>query len=138
MTGMLAIRRGLGIIYILSGLVHGGEMNLATLYSMGRLHVILGLGIWSELYFAHFLVTVGGGGLYLFLSYKREETFYPEPLIDFVLGVAVFEILMSGIAWLLVRQMLSPWWSLLPSVFLLVYGYELYQGRRFGVPAENP
>lgn len=133
MTGPSAIRRGLGIIYILSGLLHGAEMVFATLYSMGKIPLVVTARLWSQMYYAHFLFMVLAGGSFLALSYRRSGLFYPETLIDFLIGIGVFVILISLIGLALVRGLLNPWFSLVPSAFLAFYGYELLQGRRLGV-----
>ncbi len=136
MKEALSLRRGLGVIYLLSGLAHAAEMTAATLYSLGRIPLVIGQGLWSQLYYAHFLATVLGGAAYLAMGYRKIGLFLPEPLIDFLLGLAAFLVILTFIALLLVRRMLNPWWSLTPSGFLLVYGWELFAGRRLGVPLE--
>lgn len=123
------IRRGLGLIFLLAGLIHAGEMVLAVLYSQGRLPIVIGAGLWSELYFAHFLFLVMGSLLYLALNFRSTGVFHHETLVDFLVGLGVFILLMSAAAHLLVRRLVAPWWSLAPSAFLACYGLFLTSGR---------
>lgn len=138
MSGPLAIRKGLGFIYLLSGLFHLAVMVFATLYSLGRIHFIVTGRLWSEMYYAHFLFMVLAGAGYLTLSSRRGGVFYPETLVDFLVGIGAF-IVMIGIAGLLlVRGLVSPWFSLTPGAFLVYYGTGLLRGSRLGVPLEKP
>lgn len=123
------IRRGLGLIIFLAGVIHAFEMVLASLYSQGRLPVVIGAGLWSQMYFAQFLFLVMGSGLYLFLSFRARRTFYFEALVDFLVGLPPFTVLMQAIAQLLVRHAISQWWSLVPSAFLMAYGLFVRSGR---------
>lgn len=137
-ASLAKIRRGLGVIYLLAAFIHAGEMTLAALYSMGRLPLIIGAGLWSELYYAHFLFLILGGLGYLALSFKRSGIFYYETLVDFLIGIAVFVVLLTLAGVVLVRGAVGPWWSLLPSAFLGAYGVGLLNNRRFGFGARQP
>ena len=123
------IRRGLGLIIFIAGVIHAFEMTLATLYSQGRLPVVIGAGLWSQLYFAQFLFLVMGSVLYLFLSYRSRRMFYFETLVDFLIGLPPFTVLMQAMALLLVRRWVNQWWSLAPSAFLMGYGLFVRSGR---------
>jgi len=137
-AALARIRRGLGLILILAGVVHAFEMILAVLYSQGRLPVVIGPGLWSQLYYAHFLFFVGGSLLYLGLSYRSCGIFYFETLVDFLIAVPIFTILVQAFAQLLVRRLVSPFFSLVPSVFLLAYGFFVRSGRSFAKIARPP
>ena len=137
MTGLAGIRRGLGVIFVLAGLLHGAVMTLATLYSLGRLRVVIGPGLWSELYYSHFLFLVLASLGYLTLSYKRSAVFYWETLLDFLVGMLVFIVLLGLVGIVLVRGLANPWLSLLPGTFLAAFGLGLFLGRPMGFGREN-
>lgn len=134
---LLRLKRGIGLIYLLAGVLHAGIMAFATLYSQGRVKLVIPAGLWSEMYYAHFLFLALSGGLYLFLSFKRSGTFQFEAVLDYAIGVAAFVLLLSAAGVVLVRGLVSPWLSLVPSGFLLAYGLGLRAGRRFGFFASS-
>lgn len=135
MTELLRIRRGVGVIYLLSGAVHAAIMILASLYSLRRLPWFIPARLWSEMYYMHFIVFVVSGLGYLFLSFRKSRVFHYEALVDCVVGIGGFIVLMSVAAVLLVKQMVPPWFSLAPSLFLLSYGWGLARGRPMGFRA---
>jgi hypothetical protein len=137
MKGPGRIRKGLGVLYLLAGLIHAATMVLASLYSLGRLPWVISAGTWSQLYYAHYLFMALGGGAYLALSFRADGLFYPESLLDFAVGFGVFVPLVSVTAVLLVRGLVSAWFSLVPSAFLLAYGAGLLRGRRLGFGARG-
>jgi hypothetical protein len=127
------IRRGLGLIFILAGIIQTATMVLATLYSLGKLPVVIGAGVWSQLYFAQFLFLVMGSVLYLGLSFKQAELFYFEALADFAVGTTLFILVLTVLAHLLVRRVVSPWWSLLDGLVLAGYGFFVRAGGLSGL-----
>ena len=129
---LLRIRRGWGLIFILSGLFFGGEMVLAVLASLHRLPFIISGRLWSELYYAHFLLTVLAAGLHLFFSFMRDGLFHAEALSDFLVGIGVFFVLFSVCAVLLMRMPRQLWLAFATPAFLLAYGRGLRAGRPFG------
>lgn len=129
---MLRLRRGLGVLFVIAGVVHAALMAAATLYSLGKIHVLVSARLWSELTFGHFLGLVLGSGLYLTLGYWRANEFYFEPLLDFLAGVAAFDLILTGTVFLLAKRLLPPFFSPVPSAFLIAYGAGLLSGRRFG------
>lgn len=132
MTDLLRIRRGLGVIYLLSGLLHWAVMTMAALYSLGRISVVIGVGLWSELYYAHFLFLILASLAYLALSYRQTGIFYYEALVDFLIGIGAFVVLLSVAAVVLYKGLVTPWLSLVPGTFLVAYGAGLYFGRPMG------
>lgn len=132
------MRRGLGLVYLLSGLIYTAQMVFATLYALGHLPgILIGKGVWSQLYFAHFLFTVLAGMGYLGLDFLKRGVFEAQALVDFLIGLAAFIILFSFTGLFLVRGWANPWGSLTPGVFLLYYAWRLLSGkallRRFDI-----
>lgn len=136
---LLRLKRGLGLIYILAGASHAWLMAFATLYSLGRVKLVIPASLWSEMYYAHFLFLCLAGGLYLFLCFRKTRTFNFEATVDYSVGVAVFILLLTFTGAALYKGWVNPWFSLAPSVFLLAYGLGLRAGKRFGfLPAPPP
>ncbi len=135
---LLRLRRGIGIIYLLGGLIHAAMMVYAALYSLGRIHAVIPAGLWSEFYFAHFLFMVLGGFIYMGLSFKQARIFYHEILIDYMVGIGAFFVIMTAVALILVRRLVSPWFSLSMSGFLVFYGLGLMTGRICGFGPKPP
>ena len=128
---ILRLRRGTGIIYMISAVLHAAAMTFACLCLFGKLHVAVPPALWPKIFFAHFLVLILGRILYLTLGFQKAGIFYYEVLADFLVGIAVFIVLLSAIAFRLVSGQLSPWYTLAPSAFLFLYGFGLLQGRAF-------
>lgn len=128
----LRVRRGVGLIYLLAGILHAGIMAFATLYSMGRIPFVITASLWSELYYAHFLFLAMSGGLYLFLSFKKSGLFHFEIMLDYAIGMSAFMLLLTFTGLALFKGWLPGWFSLTPSGFLLLYGRGLRAGKRFG------
>ncbi|MBI3552754.1 MAG: hypothetical protein HY077_09555 [Elusimicrobia bacterium] len=135
---LLRLRRGVGLIYLLGGLIHACMMVYAALYSLGRLRVLIPAEIWKQFYFAHFLFLVLGSLVYLGLSFKQTGIFYYEVLADFLVGLTAFIVIMTGVALLLVSGRANPWWSLSMSGFLAAYGAGLMRGRVCGFGPKPP
>ena len=130
MSGALPIRRGLGAVYLLAGLLNAVLMILPGLCALNA-------RLWSLLFFGQFLFLVAGGLGWLAYGYRRAGLFFAEPLIDFLLGIGGFVVLLSAAGWALRRAPLSPWIALSPGAFLLFYGFELIRGRRLGLALEG-
>lgn len=133
MQALLRIRRGVGWLYVVAGLLHAANMTFASLYALRKISFHVSAQTWTRLHFGHFLFLVGAPLLYLALSFHRERLFYYEALGDFLVGVAGYFVLLTAVAFLLVSGRVSPWLSLLPSAALLAYGAALISGRAFGV-----
>ena len=129
---MLALRRGLGGLFLLAGAAHAGLMGWAMLCSLGLLRSAMTARLWSQLTFGHFLGLVLGCAVYLALGYRRLGEFHFEPLLDFLAGVAAFNVVLTASVFLLATRRLPAPFALLPSAFLLAYGLGLIKGRRFG------
>lgn len=107
-------------------------MVLASLYSLGRLRIVISPGLWSEMYFAHFLFLVMSAMIYLFLGFRRTGIFYYEVLVDYLVALLFFILMIGIVAYLLVHGKIDTWWSLSPGGFLVVYGIGLVQGKAAG------
>lgn len=128
---ILRLRRGTGIIYMISAVLHAAAMTFACLCLFGHIHVAVPPALWPKIFFGHFLVLILGGILYLTLGFKNTGIFYYEVLADYLVGIAVFIVLLSAIAFQLMAGRLSPWCTLVPSAFLFLYGLGLASGRAF-------
>lgn len=131
------IRRGLGLVLIMAGGMHWGLMVFASLYSLGRIRLLIPARLWSEMYYAHFLFLVMAGALYLFLNFRNTRVFHFEALSDYLVAVGIFIILMSVTGLVLVKGLITPWFSLTPGAFLNAYGFGLWLGRPFGFLPKN-
>lgn len=129
---ILRLRRGVGLIYIIAGVLHAGEMVFVSLNSLHILHLSFPAGFWLPFFFAPFLFLILGSMSYLGLGFSECGIFYYEVLADFLVGIAGFFVLFSVIAFTLRDHPVSPWFSLLPSVFVLAFGVGLRQGRTCG------
>ena len=131
MNEIQRLRRGIGALYVLAGVVHWAEMGFVTLISYRLIQVHMTGQLWSRMYFAQFLLLVITGPLYLLLAFRRSGLFTYAALVDYLVGVPVFIILLSIVLALLVRGA-SPALSFLPGGFLLAYGIGLLSGRAVG------
>lgn len=124
------MRRKQGDFFIFGGAVHFLMMVFASLYASG---VFPGLFIapyrWSHLYFSYFIYLYVGSVLLIFGQYRRTQVFLPQAILDFIVGVGVFQGLFWALRALLVRWGAVPWLALLPGVFLVYYGLKLRRGR---------
>lgn len=124
------MRRQMGWIYLASGLIYSAQMTFATLYALGHVHgVIIGKGVWSQLYFGHFLFTVLAGMGCLGFHFLKTGTFAVQTLVDFLIGLACFIVLFGLTGAALIGRLVAPWFSLTPAAFLLYYSYRLLSGR---------
>lgn len=133
MHALRRIRRGVGWLYVVAGLVHAANMVFASLYALRKIPFHVSAEAWTRLHFGHFLLLVGASTTYLALSFRKERLFYYEALLDFLVGVGVFIVLMTITAAILVTGRGTPWISLIPSAFLVIYGRLLIAGRPMGV-----
>ena len=105
------LRRGVGRIYVAAGLLNWGSLAL--------LRLRLPVGLWKLVFFSQFLLLIVGSLLYLALSYARADSFDYHPLVDFLIGVALFVVLLTVSAAYAQRL----FW--LPGAFLIGYGLRL-------------
>jgi len=124
-----ATRRGLGIIYIVSGLLFCGLMVFATLYSLGKIHLRLPSAFWSRLYGMHFAATAVSCVLFVALEWRRTRSFTAEIMADLAIAPTVFALALLATGLLLVRGTFTPWISLAPGLFLVYYGWRMAKGK---------
>ncbi len=129
---ILRLRRGVGFIYIIAGFIHASEMVFVSLNALHLLHLSFPPGFWPKFFFAPFLFLILGSLSYLTLGFRECGIFYYEVLADFLVGIAGFIVIFSAIAFTLRDNHISPWYSLVPSVFVLAFGLGLMQGRVCG------
>ncbi|MFA6004309.1 MAG: hypothetical protein WC881_09600 [Elusimicrobiota bacterium] len=120
---------GLGAIFIIFGLLAAVQMSLATLYSLGRLAVMLSAEGWSRLFMAHIIMLAGCGTLYLVLRYRSTRSLPLQGICDLAFGIILFVAMLGGVGYILVQGLATPWLSLAPALFLLYYGYRLRKGK---------
>jgi hypothetical protein len=124
-----ALRRGLGVIFMLFGALCCVMMAAAALYAEGRLRVFIPAKAWSHLYLAHFSSTFLCGAGYLWLAWRRSRQVPVFAIVDFALGLFIYSALFM-VAGMLLHARLVPSWSALASgLFLLYYGRSLRQGK---------
>jgi len=128
-AALARIRRGLGAVFALAGLLDGAETLLAVLYTRGKVPFVITAALWSRLHFAQFLFLVVGAMLYLTVSFGAAGVFYHEALADFLIGFLIFMFLWSGRVVLLVRGLVPVWTAFGPGLFLAGYGVSLRAGR---------
>jgi hypothetical protein len=134
---LLRIRRGLGWLYVLTGLVQTALMGLAVAVSLGWLQVFLTGRQWSQAFYGQFLLLCVAGPMYLLLAFRKERVFIPAVYVDLIAGIPVFVVLLSGVLPLLARGGTRVL-ALLPGAFLLGYGAGLVSGRAYAVGPKAP
>ncbi len=124
-----SLRRSLGRVALVFGLLHLLPTAFVWLSSGGPAPVLISARVWSVFFYAHFIaLTAWGVGLQA-LAAARAKLFYGGPLIDFVLGVTGFMIL-ETFAGLALRRGAGPSWpALLPGLALAAFGLRLGTGR---------
>lgn len=132
MKPLLRIRRGVGVVFIVGGLIHMGQNLFAVLWASGRLRVAVPPGLWAHLLFGQFLFLVFAGVGYLTASFKKERYFHFEALADYLAGMGGFLVVMPVSAGLIVARVLPTWTSLAPGALLALYGAGLCAGRALG------
>jgi hypothetical protein len=105
------LRRGVGRFYAAAGLLNWGSLALLWLRPPRAL--------WKLVFFGQFLLLVAGTLLYLAASYAKSGLFEWRPLVDFLIGVALFVVLLT------VAAAYARWLFWLPGAFLLGYGWRL-------------
>lgn len=111
------LRRGVGIVYVLAGLLQWGVLAGAWLR--------LPAPMLSRLFFGQFLFLIFGGLTYLTASFARTGRFIYHPLVDYLIGVAIFVVLLSFVALILAKGLAGPWLAPAPGLFLIWYGVKL-------------
>ncbi len=117
MTEAARLRRGVGVVYVVAGVLQWCVLAGAWL--------MLPAGLMSRLFFGQFLFLILGGLAYLSANYVADNKFVYEPLADFLVGVAVYVVLLSLVALILVKGLAGPWLAPAPGLFLMGYGYKL-------------
>lgn len=124
MSAPLNLRRGLGGLFLLSGLLHQAQIFIgfaAALDAPG----------WTRLSFGHFLLTVTSAMLYIAFGSARSGLFELQALIDFLAGLLAFLLTFFAVSATLAVFGATPWLSLAPGLFLLYYGLRLRRGRQW-------
>lgn len=123
------LRRVLGRLCAILGLVYLLPVALLWLTSIGSMPIAISARAWSLFFYVHFVsLAVAGIGLQAYFA-ARTKIFHGGPLIDFLLGVAAFMLLetLSGLA---LRRGAGPSWpALLPGFLLIAFGARLGTGR---------
>ncbi|MBI5210321.1 MAG: hypothetical protein HY927_10155 [Elusimicrobia bacterium] len=125
-----SLRDRLGRIFVVSGLAHCGLMAFATLYSYGYVRGSITTGIWTDLYFAHFMATMVACTVFVLIKGRTNVAFGFQLGLDSLAGVAVFWGMFDILRYAIARGWVPPWWSLFVSLFLLYYGFSLRKGRQ--------
>ncbi len=125
------LRKGVGVIFILAGVLHAGSMALAAWLLRG-LPLVQKAEILELYYYVHFILLIAGSCAYLFYGYWRAQAFFIEPFMDFLAGLGLF-VLVVGVAGALIAHVShGATLFFLPGVFLMAYGAGLIQGHAFG------
>jgi len=117
MTEAARLRRGVGVVYVLAGLLQWGVL--------AGIWLRLPAPVLSRLFFGQFLFLILGGLAYLASGFARTGTFLYEPLSDYLIGVAVYVVLLSLVAVILGKGLAGPWLAPTPGLFLIYYGFKL-------------
>jgi hypothetical protein len=131
MTVLLGLRRGVGALYVLSGVAHWALMALAVSSATGAFDVRISAARWSQLYYGQYMLLIVAGPLYLWLRFRQIGYFVPAVLIDYVVGIPPFVVLMSVILPFLAAGG-ARFMAFAPGAFLVAYGAGLLSGRAIG------
>jgi len=120
------LRRALGRLVAVFGLLHLAPTAFVWLSSGGPSPVLVGARTWSLFFYAHFLALCVAGFGAQAVSAARTKLFHGGPLIDFLLGVTGFMLLETAVAF--------AWRggtavALLPGAALAAFGLRLGTGR---------
>ena len=110
------LRRVVSRLYIAAGLLNWSSFAL--------LWVRPPLLLWKLVFFGQFLLLVVGTLLFLAASYLKSGLFLWRPLLDFLIGVAIFVVLLT------VAAAYARYLFWLPGAFLLGYGWSLSRPSR--------
>ena len=88
---MLSARRKVALFFVGAGLLAVALLGL--LYVPGMTPQF-----WSRLFFGHFLLLVNGGMLLLAVEFLKG--FDHLPLVDFLIGIAIYVLAISIVPWL--------------------------------------
>jgi hypothetical protein len=124
LSGISGLRRGLGGLFLLSGLLYLAQIIVGFISALDAPG-------WTRLSFGHFLFTVTAAMLYITLGSARSGLFELQALIDFLAGLLAFLLLFFAVSATLTVFRATPWLSLAPGLFLLYYGLRLRRGRQW-------
>jgi hypothetical protein len=133
-----ALRRGLGVIFMLFGALCCVMMAAAALYAEGRLHIFIPAKAWSHLYLAHFASTFLCGTGYLWLAWRRSRQVPVFAIVDFALGLFIYSAIFLAAGLLLYSKLVPSWIALASGVFLLYYGWTIRKGRSIFPALDRP
>lgn len=123
-----ALRRRLGALVAVFGLLHLVPVAFVWLSSLGPAPVTIGARAWSLFFYAHFVALVCAGLGLQGAAAARSRVFHGGPFIDFTL-IAVGFMLLESVAAAAARGGAGPSWpALLPGPLLLACGLRLSSG----------
>jgi hypothetical protein len=128
-------RRGLGVIFIIFGLLSCVLMSAAALYSQGGLRLQITAAAWQRMYIAHFICTAGCGAAYLWLGYRQTRRVPVGGYMYYAVGLLLYIGLFLLAGLLLVTRRVPSWFSLSPGLLLTYYGGVLLRGRPLLLPS---
>lgn len=129
---ILRLRRGVGMIYMITAFLHAAEMVFVSVDAPRLLHLSLPAAFWLPFFFAPILFLILASMSYMVMGFRAAGIFYYEVLADFLAGIAVFVVLFSAVAFGLRGNAINRWFSLAPSAFVLAFGFGLVRGRTCG------
>lgn len=122
------LRRDLGRLTAVFGLLHLVPAAFVWLSALGPASLSVGPRAWSLFFYGHFIALTACGLGFSGLRAARAKVFYGGPMIDFVIGVTAFMVIESVCAAALRKGAGPSWPALLPGAFLLGYGLRLTSG----------
>jgi hypothetical protein len=122
-------RRGLGIIFIVFGLLSCALMAAAALYAQNRVRVFISAAAWRQMYLAHFFCTTGCGAGYLWLGWRQTGKVPGQEALELAVGICLYVVAFMAAAMLLVSRRVGPWCALAPGLCMLYYGSVLVRGK---------
>lgn len=113
-------------------------MTAAALYALGHLRVRISAAAWQQMYLAHFFCTTGCGAGYLWLGYRQTGANPSQGIMDLTVGLFLYAVVLLVTGLLLLAGRIAPWFSIVPGIFLIYYGWVLRQGRAIWTAIELP
>lgn len=126
------VRRGLGKVFLISGMVHALLMAYASCLAAGLVRWRPGSIDWFDLCALHLFATAGMGAGYIAKKDADTDILTSQLVSDLIVGLAVFACSFVVVVWLLARWLPTgaSWVSLATSGWLIYYGFTLFRGRQ--------